>query len=144
MELNIGKCSAITFTRKKNVTLYDYSIDGENLKRVSEIKDLGIILDSKLTFDNHVNYVFRRCNKLLGFVFRVCRRFRTQKSIMFLYNSLIRSLCEYGAVIWNPQYMVYTNNAFKGNLLGFCTTSMGFVNLTMKRDCCTCECKNYP
>ena len=27
---------------------------------------------------------------------------------MVLYNSLIRSLCEYGAVIWNPYYKVYT------------------------------------
>lgn len=79
------------------------------MKRVSEVKDLGIILDPKLCFDKHINYIFRRCNKLLGFIFRACTNFRSNKSYMFLYNSLVRSLCEYGAVIWNPHYKIYTN-----------------------------------
>lgn len=63
MELNVGKCSAITFTRENNliVILFDYSIDGQSLKSccvvilclksVNEVKDLDIIIVSKLTFD---------------------------------------------------------------------------------------------
>lgn len=102
MDLNISKCSVITFTRKWNVDEFDCGIEGQSLERVNEVKDLGIIIDSELTFDKHVNYVFRKCNRLLGFIFRACRRFKSRKSMMFLYMSLIRSLCEYGAVIWNP------------------------------------------
>lgn len=109
MDLNIAKCSIITFTRKKKVFTFEYGIDGQILKRVVEVKDLGILIDSKLTFDKHVNYVFRRCNKLLGFIFRACRcrRFKSKSSLMFLYNSFIRSLCEYSSVIWNPHYKIY-------------------------------------
>ena len=109
MELNISKCSVITFTRKKNVIDFDYSVGGVTLKRVDEIKDLGIILDTKLCFDRHINHIFRRCNKLLGFIYRACSRFRSKESLMFLYNSFVRSLCEYGAVIWNPFYKIYVD-----------------------------------
>lgn len=92
-----------------NVVNFNYNIDNQVLKRVEEIKDLGLILDSKLCFDRHINYIFRRCNKLLGFIFRACSSFKSKKSYISLYNSLVRSLCEYGAVIWNPLYDVYAN-----------------------------------
>lgn len=107
MDVNIGKCSLISFTRNANVFKYDYTVDNQKLKRVNEVKDLGIIIDSKLTFNQHVNYIFRRCNKLLGFIFRACKRFKSRKSVMFLYSSLIRWICEYVALIWNPDYKVY-------------------------------------
>lgn len=57
LELNVGS---------------DYTISVEMLKKVSEIKDLVVIFDSKLWFDKHVNYVFRKCSELFGFIFRVC------------------------------------------------------------------------
>lgn len=109
MDLNIDKCSVITFTRSRSAIVFDYAINSQNLKRVYEIKDLGVIMDSKLTFDKHISYIFRRCNKLLGFIFRACNPFKSKKSVMFSYNSLTRSICEYGAVIWNPFYKVYTD-----------------------------------
>lgn len=109
LELNIDKCYVITFTRERNIIVYDYSIGGRKLQRVDEIKDLGIVLDSKLCFDKHVNYIFRKCSKLLGFVFRACRNFRAEKSFLFLFNSLIRSILEYGSVVRNPFYNVYVD-----------------------------------
>jgi undecaprenyl pyrophosphate synthase len=50
MSLNVMKCAAIIFTNKGNYTLYDYSINNTKLQRVSTIKDLGVIFDSKLIF----------------------------------------------------------------------------------------------
>jgi hypothetical protein len=33
----------------------DYSLNGQNLERVSVIRDLGVLMDSKLTFSEHVD-----------------------------------------------------------------------------------------
>lgn len=41
MDLNIGKCYAITFTRNDNVIQFDYTIGTQKLERVNDIKDFG-------------------------------------------------------------------------------------------------------
>jgi hypothetical protein len=63
--------------------------------RFYNIKDLGIFIDSKLQFHNHVNHIFSHSIKLLGPV----------RSITFTFSSLectlVRSELEYASVIWN-------------------------------------------
>jgi hypothetical protein len=39
-----------------------------NTTRTDSIKDLGVFIDSKLHFHNHVDYIFSQCIKLLGLV----------------------------------------------------------------------------
>lgn len=65
MELNLKKCFVLTFTRKQNVILMDYFTYSQVLQRVKEIKDLGVIFDEKLCFDKHVEFLFRKCQRLL-------------------------------------------------------------------------------
>ena len=52
MSLNISKCEVITFTRRQqsNVVTHDYQINGSHLQRVERVKDLGVILDNRMTF----------------------------------------------------------------------------------------------
>ena len=54
----------------------------------SSEKDLGIWLKNDLKFDDHINYVVNRCNKLLGLIKRA---FKTldKESLLTLYKSLI-------------------------------------------------------
>lgn len=55
MILNPEKCCVITFTRKRQPILHDYSLKRIVLKRESVVKDLGILLDSKMTFKDHIS-----------------------------------------------------------------------------------------
>jgi hypothetical protein len=48
--LNVRKCKVITYSRVKVQVTYDYSLNGQNLERVSVIRDLGVLMDSKLMF----------------------------------------------------------------------------------------------
>src|SRR5699024_7468473 len=49
--LNINKCKSITFCNKrKNVILSEYRLGNSVLSSVNEIKDLGVVFDSRLTF----------------------------------------------------------------------------------------------
>lgn len=47
LNLNYKKCSVISFTRE-NAISYEYTMGPEQLKRVNTVKDLGVLLDSKL------------------------------------------------------------------------------------------------
>jgi Reverse transcriptase (RNA-dependent DNA polymerase) len=48
--LNVSKCKAITFGRRKNPIEHVYRIGEHELERVEEINDLGVFLDKNMTF----------------------------------------------------------------------------------------------
>ena len=57
LKLNFSKCSILSVSRR-DPTLYDYYIkDGMcdlQLQRCDSTKDLGVIIDSNLTFEDHI------------------------------------------------------------------------------------------
>lgn len=72
------------------------------------MRDLGVILDSKLTFADHIDSVVGKANRMLGLLMRSvqmarCARRVTldQHAIMSAYNAHVRSVIEYGSVIWS-------------------------------------------
>lgn len=104
MSLNANKCSVISFARKHSLITYAYSIDGIPLKRESTIKDLGVLLDSKLSFKEHLGYITSKASKCLGFIFRSAKLFVDIHCMKTLYCSLVRSILEYAVVVWAPYY----------------------------------------
>lgn len=61
--VSVSKCSVISFSRKKNDIVYPYSINNLPLTRVSEVRDLGVILDKKLTFHSHYLSIIAKANR---------------------------------------------------------------------------------
>jgi len=47
-------------------------------------------------------------NKVLGFIKRVAKEFKLSRSLKALYCTLVRSIAEYGSVVWNPHSMVHS------------------------------------
>lgn len=107
LDLNIAKCHVITFSRGRSVSYVNYFIRGEILKRVSEIGDLGVIQDSKLIYDKHIDAMVTKAYKALGFVLRASSCFSNIKTIKILYCTYVRSILEYCSQVWNPQYDCY-------------------------------------
>ena len=107
LDLNVSKCSAMTISRKSNLLQFSYMLHGQPLGRINHMKDLGVILDSKLIFDEHIEYVVKKASRALGFVIRSGAKFINLKSIKILYCSFVRSVLEYASQVWNPCYNIY-------------------------------------
>lgn len=107
LDLNPSKCSVITFTRKTKIIQSNYTIDNYELSRCVNIRDLGVIHDRKLIFDEHINSIINKASKALGFVLRTSRAFTNIKTIKILYCTYVRSSLEYASQIWNPKYNTY-------------------------------------
>lgn len=107
MRVNPSKCAVISFCRKKEPLLFEYNIFGTSIERTSCIKDLGVQLDSKLSFQQHISYMVGKASRSLGFLFRVGKEFTDIYCLKNLYCSLVRSTLEYCSPVWNPYY----NNA---------------------------------
>ncbi|KAE9542788.1 hypothetical protein AGLY_002699 [Aphis glycines] len=102
ISLNLSKCQIITFSRFRTPILNNYHINGAPLHRVFSIKDLGIHYSSLLCFSRHIGITVGRALKVIGFIKRSTKHFSSANCLWSLYISLVRSLLEYGAVIWNP------------------------------------------
>jgi len=70
------------------------------------IKDLGVILDSKLNFQEHYNMVVNSAARMLGLVTRNSTDL-SLNSLKLLYCSLVRSLLEYASVVWSPYHQIH-------------------------------------
>lgn len=102
LQFNVSKCKIMTFSLKMNCILTNYSINNETLKRVQNCKDLGVIFNSHLKWDDHVDNIVSSSLKNLGFLIRNTMEFNNINTIKLLYNSLVRSKLEFANKVWNP------------------------------------------
>ena len=71
------------------------------MEHVFEEKDLGVTIDSQLTFEEHIAAKVRVANAMVGLIRRSfsylsCYLFRK------LYLALVRPHLEYAQVVWSP------------------------------------------
>jgi hypothetical protein len=67
--------------------------------RVECIKDLGVVLDSKLYFHCHVDFVYSQALRTLGLIRFITYNLFFLDSLVVLYIALIRSKLEYTSVV---------------------------------------------
>jgi hypothetical protein len=97
----------MSFSRQIDTFCYDYSLGGVIISRPDSIKDLGIVFDTKMTFDLHINYVISRSKSMLGFVKRFGKEFSDPYVLKTIYCAFVRSVLEYGSCIWSPNFEVH-------------------------------------
>jgi Reverse transcriptase (RNA-dependent DNA polymerase) len=76
LPLNVNKCKTLTFTRSFHPIIASYVLDGKILERVCSMTDLGVIMDSKLSFREHIDSVVNKGSAMFGFLKRLSREFR--------------------------------------------------------------------
>ena len=101
MRYNPDKCHVLMLSRKKEPTKHQYTPKGYVLESLDSFMYLGVDINSKLTWDQHINRISAKANQTLGFVKRnVQTTSRATKELA--YKALVRPQMEYGAVIWDP------------------------------------------
>lgn len=115
LPLNLNKCFQMTFSRSRSHirSSRSYAISNVVLKSVSEILDLGVVLDPELRFESHINYVVSKAYSVWAFVKRNCKGFTDPYTVKLLYTSFVRSKLEYCSFVWSPFYAVHTNRIEK-------------------------------
>lgn len=104
MKVNPAKCKCISFTRSAVPTVYAYSFSSIDLDRVSSIRDLGLLIDRKLNFSEHVAATTAKAFAMLGFLRRNTADFENIHALKTLFVSLVRSTLEYAVQVWAPHH----------------------------------------
>lgn len=78
-----------------------YKFDGNTINAVDTIRDLGVNIDNKLQFSDHVNQITRNAYLRMRSLFRIIKS-KSSKIWITLYKTYIRPLLEYAPEVWNP------------------------------------------
>ena len=106
LRFNVDKCKVLQVGRpieSEPYVMQDENVISYPLQSVEEEKDLGVWIDSKLKFSNHVEHAVSKANRILGLI----RRSFTYLDIPLLkqlYTSMVRPYLEYGNVVWHPRF----------------------------------------
>jgi hypothetical protein len=66
-DLNAGKCKSISFSRGSKPVIFQYVIGDSDLERVEVINDLGVMIDSRMTFVDHIGSIVSKLARFWDF-----------------------------------------------------------------------------
>ena len=89
---------------KPSGNIASYQLNKTTIDRVSEEKDIGVIIDDDLSFDTHIS---KKCKKATSVFAMLRRSFSFMDAEMFtpLYKSMVRTHLEYASSVWAPYKM---------------------------------------
>ena len=107
LKFNPEKCHILTLGKFENIMhTHRYTTYGKEIEHVFEEKDLGIIIDSNLSFEEHIASKIKKANSIMGLI---RRSFNYLDCEMFkkLYVAFVRPHLEYSQVVWAPNLKKY-------------------------------------
>ena len=102
----------VIFTRKiKKVVHPQIFFNDKLFQQVSSQKHLGLILDTSLTFDEHIRAIISKVSKSIGLLRKLNNRL-PRSFLITIYKSFVRPHLDYGGVMFDKAY----NNSFQQRL----------------------------
>ena len=74
--------------------------DGVGVEQVNDFKYLGIVLDSRLTFEAHLSGLAKKIASRIGVLGRI-RKYLPHDIRVMLYNALVLPYFDYASVVWS-------------------------------------------
>jgi hypothetical protein len=100
VSFNLEKTEFINFSlKKKNANVPKIEFNGFKLNQVQDHKHLGVILSQDLKWSKHISHITSKANQRIGALYRQSQKM-TRIQIETLYLSRIRSILEYGSVLF--------------------------------------------
>jgi hypothetical protein len=109
MKINTLKTDIISFTRKTRSVHFNYYVDNLLIVRTDYVKDLGVMMDSKLHFHRRIDNLYSRALKLLGLIRFIPYNFSSLDCLKVLYTALVLSNLEHASVAWNNLTLADSN-----------------------------------
>ena len=108
LSLNVNKTVCMFFSNniKPNKETCKVKIGDSEIKEVDHFKFLGLIIDSNLKWQNHIEHCKAKISSSL-YIMNQVQNVLPIKQLLILYTTLIQPYLEYGIVLWGGTYQTY-------------------------------------
>lgn len=104
LTLNARKTYHVSYG--KSVIDSIYFLQGAVIEKTSQVRDLGVIFDSKLTFKPHIEQITRRLNQMTGAARRFCNNICSPITMSRIFKIYMQPIMDYASVVWNQNRIV--------------------------------------
>ena len=102
LTLNKSKTEFMIICSQQRLKTLPYSpslkIDGAPISQVPSTKSLGVYIDENLTWNLHIHNLSKKTSSGIGALKRI-RPFVPHKTLLFIYNSLVKPHFDYSNVV---------------------------------------------
>ena len=101
LTLNVKKTKTMRYCRstKTEERPVNYFLNDTQIEDVECFKYLGILLDCKLNFHQHIDKVKNKTLQFCGVFFQL-RKFQTGQQLIFAYKSYVQPIIQYGVLVY--------------------------------------------
>ncbi|ELU16033.1 hypothetical protein CAPTEDRAFT_71093, partial [Capitella teleta] len=100
LKINVSKCNCMLFGEKRGAQSGGaVKMNNAEVHRVTEFKLLGIIIDDKLKWNHHIDYVSRKISSGL-YAMRRVKNYVPCSALLKMYFTLVHAHLSYGNVVW--------------------------------------------
>ena len=103
LQFNQEKCKFLRVIRKLNPVEQQYLLKGKSLEVVEKQKDLGVFINSTLTWSDQTQDQCMKANRMLVFLSRSANEVVEINSRRTFNLALVRSTLGYATQVWSPQ-----------------------------------------
>ena len=83
----------------RSVSYPDLQINGNKIERVTEFNFLGLVLQSKLSWNEHINHISLKVSKVIGIIHKL-KSVYPFSALLTLYNTLVLPHFNYCILSW--------------------------------------------
>lgn len=103
LKFHPDKCHVLSIGKFANIQhAHNYRLQGNELEHVFVEKDLGILIDSEFTFEEHISKQVNKANSMLGVIKRSFEDL-SPNVLRTLYTTFVRPHLEYAQSVWQPK-----------------------------------------
>lgn len=108
LSLNVDKshCMLFSFNRHHHTRVINVHINGVNVETVTQTKFLGILIDNKLCWSPHIDYISAKIAKGIGIIKKV-KFVLSRDTLLSLYYTFVYPYLCYCNVVWGRAAKLY-------------------------------------
>ena len=122
----------VIFSRKtKEINHPPLVFNNNSVSQSSSRKHLGVILDSKLIFDEHQKMISLKISKTLGLL-RKLHNLLPRSALITIYKTFVRPYLDYGDILYDQTYSMAFHHKLESIQLSACLAITGAIRDTSK------------
>ena len=109
MKVNVSKFQSIVLKPNGVIPDVEFHVSGHSLKPVSCVKLLGVKIDERLTFDDHISALRAKASHQISALRRIVK-YLTMDNRMSIYNAFIASNFNYCNTVWHAMLQLHLSD----------------------------------